>query len=59
MHDTSRELAGYTDPIYRPPSKPTELPLQEISQKIPLIKRGLYHRCINDQKGHTSKNHQN
>ena len=30
MQDARREIPAYADPIYRPPTKPTEIPLQEI-----------------------------
>ena len=29
IQDISREIPTYPDPIYRPPPKPTEVPLQE------------------------------
>ena len=34
IQDISREIPMYTDPIYRPPPKPTEIPLQEITRKL-------------------------
>ena len=34
IHDISREIPTYQDPIYRPPPKPIEIPLQEIPRKI-------------------------
>ena len=34
IQDISREIQTYTDPIYRPPSKPAEIPLQEIPRKL-------------------------
>ena len=33
-HDISREIPTYPDPIYRPPPKPTGIPLQEIPRKL-------------------------
>ena len=34
MQDISREILTYPDPIYRPPPKSTEIPLQEIPRKL-------------------------
>ena len=34
MQNTGREIPAYVDPIYRPPPKPTEIPLQEIPRKV-------------------------
>ena len=34
IQDVSREIPAYPDPIYRPPPKPTEIPLQEIPRKL-------------------------
>ena len=34
IQDISREISAYADPIYRPPPKPTEIPLQEIPRKL-------------------------
>ena len=34
MQDTRREISAYADQIYRPPPKPTEIPLQIIPRKI-------------------------
>ena len=34
MQDTRREIPAYADPLYRPPSKPTEISLQEIPRKL-------------------------
>ena len=33
IQDISREIPAYADPIYGPPPKPTEIPLQEIPRK--------------------------
>ena len=32
--DISREIPAYTYPIYRPPTKPPKIPLQEIPRKL-------------------------
>ena len=34
IEDISRKIPTYPDPIYRPPPKPTEIPLQEIPRKL-------------------------
>ena len=34
MQDTRREIPAYDDPIYRPPPKPTVIPLQEVPRKL-------------------------
>ena len=34
IQDISREISPYRDPIYRPPHKPTEIPLQDIPRKL-------------------------
>ena len=34
MQDTRREIPAYADPIYSPPPKPTEIPLQVIPRKL-------------------------
>ena len=34
MQDIRREVPSYADPIYRPPSKPTEIPTQVTPKKI-------------------------
>ena len=34
MQDVRREIAAYADPIYRPPPKPTEIPLHIIPRKL-------------------------
>ena len=34
MQDISIEIPVYTDPIYRPPPNPAEIPLQEIPRKL-------------------------
>ena len=34
MQNTRREIPAYADPIYRSPSKPTEIPLKEIPRKL-------------------------
>ena len=34
IHNIRREMPAYTDPIYRPPPKPAEIPLQEILKKL-------------------------
>ena len=34
MQDIRLEIPAYADPIYRPPSKPTEIPLQVIPRKL-------------------------
>ena len=34
IQDTKREIPAYVDPVYRPPPKPTEIPLQEIPRKF-------------------------
>ena len=34
IQNISREFPPYTDPIYRPPPKPTEITLQEILRKL-------------------------
>ena len=34
IEDTRREIPAYADPIYRPPPKPTEMPLQEIPRRL-------------------------
>ena len=34
IQDISREIPAYTDPIYRPPPEPAEIPLQEIPRKL-------------------------
>ena len=40
MQDTRREIQAYADSIYRPPPKPTEIPLQVIPRKV--INLGIY-----------------
>ena len=37
----SREIPAYTDPIYRPPPKPSEIPLQEIPRKLMDLDTGI------------------
>ena len=34
IHDISREIPTYPDPIYRPPPKPKEIPMQEVPRKL-------------------------
>ena len=34
IQDISREISMYPDPIYRPPPKPTEIPIQEVPRKL-------------------------
>ena len=34
IQDISREIPRYPDPIYRPPPKPTEIPLQEVPKNF-------------------------
>ena len=34
IQDINRKIPSYTDHIYRPPSKPYEIPLQEIPRKL-------------------------
>ena len=34
IQDISEEILTYQDPIYRPPPKPPEMPLQEIPRKL-------------------------
>ena len=34
MQDVRREIPAYADPIYRPPPKPTEMPLQVTPRKL-------------------------
>ena len=34
VQDIRREILTYPDPIYRPPPKPTEIPLKEIHRKL-------------------------
>ena len=34
IQDISREILAYIDPIYRPPPKAAEIPLQEIPRKL-------------------------
>ena len=34
IQDISREISMYADPIYRPPSKPTEIPMQEVPRNL-------------------------
>ena len=34
MQDTRRKIPAYPDPIYRPPPKPTEIPLQVFPRKL-------------------------
>ena len=35
MQDFRREIPAYTDQIYQPPPKPTEIPTQVTPRKIP------------------------
>ena len=69
--DISKEIPTYMDPIYRPPPRPTEIPLWKIPRKLTdldtdintdfeensLIKKVLYQKYIKGQIGHISKNH--
>ena len=73
MQDISREIPAYADPIYMPPPKPTEIPLQEIPRKLTDLdtdinmhfkenspyQEGVISECIKGLTGHISKNHQN
>ena len=34
IQDISREIPRYPDPIYRPPPKPTEIPIQEVPRNF-------------------------
>ena len=34
LQDINREIPAYPDPIYRPPPKPTKIPLQEIHRNL-------------------------
>ena len=34
IQDISREIPAHTHPIYRPPPKPAEIPIQEIPRKL-------------------------
>ena len=34
IQNISRKIPAYTDPIYRPPPKPAEIPFQEILRKL-------------------------
>ena len=34
IQDIRREIPVYLDPIYRPPPKPTEIPLQEVPRNL-------------------------
>ena len=34
IQNTRREIPPYPDPIYRPPTKPAEIPLQETLRKL-------------------------
>ena len=37
MQDISRELPKYPDPIYRPPPKPTEIPIQDVPRNLSVL----------------------
>ena len=34
IQDISREIPRYPDPIYRPPPKPTEIPIQSVPRNL-------------------------
>ena len=34
IQDISREISMYLDPIYRPPPKPAQIPLSEVSRNL-------------------------
>ena len=42
IQDISREIPTYSDPIYRPPPKPAEIPLQEIPRKLTDLDRDIH-----------------
>ena len=69
IQDISWDIPTYSDPIYRPPPEPIEMPLQEIPRKLMDLdmdfkenshfKNVLYQKHIKNLIGHISKNHQN
>ena len=72
IQDISREIPAYTDPNYRPPPKPAEIPLQEIPRKLMDLHtginmdfkenspiKGLCQKHIKHPIGNIFENHQN
>ena len=66
IQDTRNAISAYTDPIYRPPPKPTDIPLQVIPRKLTDLETDTLDQDINMdfednspyQEGRISKEYQ-